>query len=66
MKKIPERVGLCATCRYSEQVPGRAAIYYLCARSRTDPRFPKYPNLPVITCSGYEPNTTEPKEEPAP
>jgi hypothetical protein len=61
-KKIPERVGLCSTCRHSEQVPGRAAIYYLCALSRTDPRFPKYPKLPVITCSGYEPKS-ESKEE---
>lgn len=53
----PDRdpIGLCATCRHSEQVRGRAAIYYLCARSRTDPRFPKYPNLPVMSCPGYEP-----------
>jgi hypothetical protein len=27
--------------------------------SRTDPRFPKYPRLPVLACSGYEPRTQE-------
>ena len=61
----PERIGLCSTCRYSEQVHGRGAIYYLCARSRTDPRFAKYPNLPVLACSGYEALTPE-DQEPAP
>jgi hypothetical protein len=26
----------------------------LCGRSATDPRFPKYPRLPVVRCAGYE------------
>jgi len=64
VRNIPERVGLCATCCHSEQVPGRAAIYYLCGLSRTDPRFPKYPNLPVITCPGYEPKPESPEQQP--
>lgn len=26
----------------------------LCELSKTDPRFPKYPRLPVLACPGYE------------
>jgi hypothetical protein len=33
----------------------RASVFYLCERAAHDPRFPKYPPLPVIRCSGYEP-----------
>jgi hypothetical protein len=25
----------------------------LCTLSNTDPRYPKYPRLPVFSCSGY-------------
>jgi hypothetical protein len=26
----------------------------MCERSLTDPSFPRYPRLPVLTCRGYE------------
>ena len=26
----------------------------MCGRAETEPAFPRYPNLPVLTCSGYE------------
>jgi hypothetical protein len=26
----------------------------MCELSKTDPRFPRYPPLPVIVCAGYE------------
>jgi hypothetical protein len=29
-------------------------VFYLCERSRTDPRYRKYPVLPVVACPGYE------------
>ena len=32
----------------------RGSIFYLCERSATDARFPKYPRLPVLQCVGYE------------
>jgi GNAT superfamily N-acetyltransferase len=32
----------------------RGSRFYLCGRSHTDPRFPKYPRLPVRDCAGYE------------
>jgi hypothetical protein len=33
----------------------RGSVFYRCALADTDPRFVRYPPLPVITCSGYEP-----------
>jgi len=29
-------------------------MYVLCQLSLHDPRFPKYPRLPVLACDGYE------------
>lgn len=49
-----DRIGLCARCRHARVVPARHATYWLCQLSATDPRFPKYPRLPVIECDGYE------------
>ncbi|HET9683265.1 MAG TPA: hypothetical protein VFP15_04130 [Gemmatimonadaceae bacterium] len=33
----------------------RRSIFYMCQRSFTDARFPKYPRLPVLECIGYTP-----------
>lgn len=52
----PERVGLCYDCRHSRTIENaRGNRFYLCELSRTDPRFARYPRLPVLRCSGYEP-----------
>jgi hypothetical protein len=48
-------VGLCLTCRHARRVPTPHAIYWLCELAATDPRFEKYPRLPVLACPGYEP-----------
>jgi hypothetical protein len=32
----------------------RGSVFYRCARAATDPRFRKYPPLPVVRCEGYE------------
>ena len=48
--------GLCGTCRHSRLIEtARGSIFRLCERSATDPRFPRYPNLPVVRCAGFEP-----------
>jgi len=31
----------------------RGSRFYLCRLSFTDPRFARYPTLPVLACSGY-------------
>ncbi len=47
--------GLCDTCEHQVQVPNtRGSVFSLCARSRTDPAYPRYPRLPVLACDGHE------------
>jgi len=55
MTAPPEiRVGLCATCIHARVIRSdRGAVFYLCQLSATDPRFAKYPRLPVLACDGY-------------
>ncbi len=56
MKGERHRVGLCATCLYARRIKSRrGSVFYLCRRSASDPNFPKYPRLPVVSCSGHEP-----------
>jgi hypothetical protein len=31
----------------------RGSVFYRCTLADTDPRFARYPALPVLTCSGY-------------
>jgi hypothetical protein len=51
----PDRVGLCAFCQHAEVIhSSKGATFYLCKLSATDPRFPRYPRLPVISCFGYQ------------
>jgi hypothetical protein len=46
--------GLCATCSHRQIVrSARGSEFVLCRLSFTDPRFPKYPPLPVVACAGY-------------
>jgi hypothetical protein len=47
--------GLCGRCRHCQVVDTGRSRFYLCRRSFTDPRFRKYPVLPVWACAGYEP-----------
>ena len=54
MKKAATAVGLCAECAHVRVVESaRGERFYLCGKSATDPRFPKYPRLPVLQCPGY-------------
>jgi hypothetical protein len=46
--------GLCASCTHARIVESaRQSVFLRCDLSRTDPRFPKYPRLPVLACEGY-------------
>ena len=53
MDPVESAFGLCATCRYQRSVAGARSTFSLCERSFTDPRFLKYPPLPVVHCIGY-------------
>ena len=51
---IVDGVGLCADCRLARIIQSdRGSTFYLCQQSLTDPSFPKYPRLPVLSCSAY-------------
>ena len=46
--------GLCASFTHAEVVTSaRASVFHLCRLSFQDPRFRKYPSLPVVACTGY-------------
>jgi len=49
--------GLCAACRHARRVRGARTLFWSCARSATDPAYPRYPTLPVLSCAGFEPGT---------
>jgi hypothetical protein len=53
--------GLCADCLHARRIESpRGSVFYLCELSLSDPRFPKYPRLPVVSCSGYEKRGEQP------
>lgn len=55
------RVGLCADCRYARPIKSdRASIFWRCELSTTNRNFPKYPRLPVLSCTGHEPIAADP------
>ncbi len=55
-----EIAGLCSTCQHAGLIESsKGSTFLLCELSKTDPRFPKYPRLPVLACSGYEPRAKE-------
>jgi hypothetical protein len=53
--RAPDAIGLCADCQHCRVVAGERSTFYLCLRSQTDPAYPRYPRLPVMTCAGHEP-----------
>jgi hypothetical protein len=57
--------GICDECRHQRLVPNtRGSVFSLCERSRRDPRFPRYPPIPVLSCPGFEPVPETPEPEP--
>ena len=53
MQRIP--AGLCDSCRHQNLIDNtRVSLFSLCELSKTDPRFPKYPRVPVTACDGYD------------
>ena len=48
-------VGLCDRCKHARRVESaRGSVFVMCELSKTDPRFARYPALPVLRCAGYE------------
>ena len=53
--QISMEPGLCGHCRNARVVKSdRGSVFYRCQLAKMDHRFPKYPRLPVVRCSGWE------------
>jgi len=52
--------GLCADCDYARRIESaRNSVFIFCNLSLTDAHFPKYPRLPVLSCSGFRSRIVE-------
>ncbi|HEV7492770.1 hypothetical protein [Baekduia sp.] len=50
------RFGLCDRCAHQQLVKsGRGSEFSMCRLGLKDPDWPKYPRMPVLQCSRYEP-----------
>jgi hypothetical protein len=55
------KAGLCSECRHARAIKSdRGSTFVMCQLSASDPNFPKYPRLPVLSCAGYSPNSNPP------
>lgn len=53
--EIRPSAGLCAACWHARRIESaRGSQFILCNLSLTDPRFLKYPALPMLSCQGYQ------------
>jgi hypothetical protein len=47
--------GLCGSCRHTRHLASSSgAAFVQCLLAQKDPRFAKWPRLPVLSCTGYE------------
>ena len=57
---LPLHPGLCADCRHLRLVRSKRSTFVRCSLADVDPRFPRYPGLPVLACAGYSPAPERP------
>ncbi len=55
LARLAVHPGLCAACIHLELADSGRSVFVRCGLAATDPRFPRYPPLPVRACPGYEP-----------
>ncbi len=55
LERLNVPAGLCAACVHLRLLASKRSVFVRCGLAATDPRFPRYPGLPVAACSGYEP-----------
>jgi hypothetical protein len=53
LERLAVPPGLCATCEHLRLLASRS-VFVRCGLAAVDPRFPKYPPLPVRACAGYK------------
>jgi hypothetical protein len=54
LERLAVPPGLCATCEHLRLLASRRSVFVRCGLAATDPRFPRYPGLPVVACGGYQ------------
>lgn len=47
--------GLCARCLHLRLLASPRSVFVRCGKAEADPRFSRYPGLPVRECPGFEP-----------
>lgn len=46
--------GLCGRCKHARRIESaKGSVFWQCTLAKTDPRFRKYPPLPVLECPGF-------------
>ncbi|HVT61654.1 MAG TPA: hypothetical protein VHR45_25055 [Thermoanaerobaculia bacterium] len=55
LERLAVAAGLCAACVHLRLLASPRSVFVRCALAATDPRFPRYPALPVLACDGYRP-----------
>ena len=51
--EVAPRAGLCASCDHLQVLRSRRSTFVRCALADRDPRFERYPPLPVLACPGH-------------
>jgi hypothetical protein len=54
----PGAAGLCERCAHAERVRSARSTFLRCRLADTDPRYDKYPRLPVLACPGFSPSAS--------
>ena len=53
LERLGTSAGLCATCVHRDLKASARSIFLRCKLADVDPRFPRYPPLPVLGCPGW-------------
>ena len=53
LDRLDSEPGLCGRCVYRELLSSKRSVFLRCGLAATDARFPRYPPLPVMRCSGF-------------
>lgn len=60
LQSLAVHPGLCATCEHLRLLASKRSVFARCGLADADPRFLRYPPLPVRVCPGYRPEPDEP------
>jgi hypothetical protein len=55
LARLPASPGLCATCEHLRLLASPRSVFVRCGLAERDPRFRRYPALPVVACPGWRP-----------